>query len=483
MKNKKTYILFSLLITFLCFSIVIKTFPNDTFSTIGIGDYTLKNGINFAEQFNFNSGLTYHNARWLYTIVVALFYNNLGFFGIYLFTVITSIIIGLVMFNSLLKRNNNLLLSFFVTLVSMEFLFGAMVARAQTVSYLFLFLEVVFLEKLLKDNNKKYIIGLIIVSVLTANMHTSIWPMTLILFLPYFAEYFVHKIFKNSKVLYSESNNIKLLTITFIIIALTGLLTPLGLLPYTYMPKTLTGFSSVFIFELQMANPINNSILFILLFLYIIFFIFIRKKIKISDIFMVFGLSFMAIMAIRNIPLFIIICSISLSRLISDNIKECNNLEYVLDRVYNSKLFISFITVFTILVCFAFIYQNKDREYVDHTLYPIKAADYIVENLDIDNMRLYNDFDNGAYLEFRNIKVFLDSRSEVYCKEFNNTTILEDWYNVKRLRVDYKKIFEKYNFNYILLYNKEPLNSVIPGDKEYKKIYNDDYYTLYEKVE
>lgn len=483
MKHKKIYIIFNLLLAFFCFSIVVKTLPNDTFSTIRIGDYTLKNGINFAEQFNMDSSLIYHNARWLYTIIIALFYNHLDFFGIYLFTIINSIVLGLVMFNSILKRTSNLLLSFLVTLISIEFVCGAIVARAQTVSYVLLFLEVVFLEKLLKDNNKKYIIGLIIISVLIANIHTSIWPMTLILFLPYFAEYIIHKIFKNSKVLYSESDNIKLLSITFIIIALTGLLTPLGLLPYTYMPKTLTGISSLFILELQHATITRNFILVILGVIYFYIFVIVRKKIKISDIFMALGLLFMAIMATRNIPLFIIIGSLCISRLIQENIKDHDYLDGLLDKMYESKLFISFISIAAITISSIFIYQNRGREYVDETLYPVKASDYIIENLDLENLRLYNDFDNGAYLEFRNIKVFLDSRSEVYCKEFNDTSILEDWYNVNRIKVDYKEVFKKYKFNYVLLYNTEQLNGLIAYDSDYKKIYSDEYFVLYEKVE
>ena len=79
--------------------------------------------------------------------------------------------------------------------------------------------------------------------------------------------------------------------------------------------------------------------------------------------------------------------------------------------------------------------------------------------------------------------MFLDSRSEVYCKEFNNTTILEDWYNVSRLKTNYKFIFSKYNFNYILLYRTEPLNNYVMYDNEYNLIYIDDRFVLYEKVE
>ena len=482
MKNKKIYILFSVLIAIFCFTIITKELPNDTYSAIKIGDYILHNGLDFIEHFNFNE-LIYHNARWLFNIIIALIYNKFDFFGIYLFIVLNSITLGLIMFNVFYKRNKNLMLSFLLTIITMEFAGSYLVARAQTMSYLLLFLEIVFLEKMLKENNAKYIFILLPISVFIANIHTTVWLMTAILFLPYFMEFFLSKMFK-SKVLYSETNNIKLLSISFIIILLSGLLTPLGLLPYTYMFKTLSGISSEFIIELQKANIFRDFVLLLLILVYG-FLCILRKKIKISDIFLVLGLFFMSLMAIRNIPLLIIVGSISLSRLIDDTIKELKiDINEITDRLYKNRIIMCLLTVFILFIGAIFIYMHiYTKKYVDETVYPVKATDYILENLDVDNIRLYNGFNNGSYLEFRGIKVFLDSRSEVYCKEFNDTSILEDWFYVTYDVIDYKPVFDKYNFTHILLYKTESLNNKVAVDKDYKNIYEDEYFVLYEKVE
>lgn len=479
MKNKKIYILFSILIAFFCFTIVIKTLSNDTFSAIKIGDYILHNGLDFVEHFNFNE-LSYHNARWLFNIIIAFIYNKFDFLGVYIFTIVNSIALGLVIFNSLYKRNKNILLSFLITIISMEFAGNFIVARAQTVSYLLLFLVVIFIEKLIDSNKKKYILILALLSALIANIHTSIWPMVLILFLPYIAEYIISKLLKKTKVLYTKTNNIKLLIISFIIVGLSGLLTPLGLLPYTFMFKNLFGISSKIILELQSVNPFFNFSLLVLLIIYVYIFIYIRKRIKISDIFLVTGLFIMSIMASRNIPFLVIICTISLSRLIIDNFKIDDITNYIL----NKKIMIVITTIFILLIGSIFILKNTyKKEYIDESIYPIKASDYIIKNIDLDNLRLYNDFNNGSYLEFRGIKVFLDSRSEVYCKEFNNTNILEDWNNINLLKTDYKYVFNKYNFSHILVYRTALINNYIKYDNNYKVIYNDEYFILYEKVE
>ena len=477
MKNKKIYLLFSFLIVLLSISIVNKTLQNDTFSAIKIGDYILHNGIDFVEHFNFNT-LNYHNARWLFNIVLAFIYNNYDFLGIYLFVIINSIVLGLIMFNASFKYSKSILSSFVITFISLELIANSIVARAHTISYILLLLEVLFIEKLINKNKIKYIFVIIILSILLANIHTTVWLMSLVLYLPYFAEYFFSKVTKNN-VFYSETNSIKLLSISFILTALSGLCTPLGFLPYTYIFKTLSGFSSSFILELQRANVFFNYVLLIPFIIYIYLLVYKRRKIKISDLFMVLGLFIMSLMAIRNIPLFIVISVICLSRLIKDNI----NISSV-DNLLNNRLIISFITVFIILLSLIFFLKNNIiSKYVDEKLYPTKASDYIINNLDLEKMRLYNDFDPGAYLEFRGIKVFLDSRSEIYCKEFNDTSILEDWYNSSRLITNYKTVFNKYNFNYILLYKSEILNNYVSLDNDYKIIYSDDYFILYEKVE
>jgi hypothetical protein len=365
----------------------------------------------------------------------------------------------------------------------MEFVGNYIVARAQTISYILLFLEVVFIEKMLRENKAKYILILLPISVFIANIHTSIWPMTLILFLPYLGEYIVSKLF-HSKVLYSETNNIKLLSISFLIILLSGLLTPLGLLPYTYMFKTLSGISSEFIIELQHANIFRDFILLLLILLYGFLFI-LRKKIKISDIFLISGLFIMSLMAIRNIPFLIILGAISLSRLIYDTITEFKiDINIITDKICKNKLVMCLITLFVIIISSIFCYMHiYNKEYIDISQYPVKASDYILDNINLDELRLYNGFNNGSYLEFRGIKVLLDSRSEVYCKEFNDTSILEDWFHVTYGLEDYKPVFDKYNFTHILLYKSEPLNIKVASDKDYKKIYEDEYFVLYEKVE
>ncbi len=483
--NKKLYIIFTILIIIFSSSIVIKELKNDTFTAIKIGDYILHNGIDFIEHFNIDNTLIWHNARWLFNVIVALIYNAFGFVGIHAFVFGLSSILGLTIFNLLKKQNNNLILSFILTIFTMESLGGYICARAQTISYLLFLIEIFSIDKLVSTNKKRYIFIILICSVLVANIHTTVWPMTLVFFLPYIAEYILSKIKLINKTdkLYYENINIKLLIITFIIISLSGLLTPLGLTPYTYMFKTMSGVSSEYIIELQPTNILTNYAFLAYIVIYIILLVYLRIKIKISDLFMLLGLFVMGTISVRNNAFLYIASPFILSRLFiiwtkpyEDKIEKVVNY-FKTDKLVSMILLIPIIFLTTI----NFVACNRGN-YINESIYPVKAADYILDNINTDEMRLLNDFNNGAYLEFRGIKVFIDSRSEIYCKEFNNTNALEEYGNMKIGRINYNVLIDKYKITHILLEKIDPLCNYISYDEKYKKIYSDKYYVLYEKV-
>ena len=84
----------------------------------------------------------------------------------------------------------------------------------------------------------------------------------------------------------------------------------------------------------------------------------------------------------------------------------------------------------------SFQIDNLSKDYLPEDLYPIGAVNYIKNNLDYKNIKIYNDYNEGSYLMFNNIPVFIDSRLDVYCSEFNNTDIFRDYtyilYNSKK---------------------------------------------------
>ena len=68
----------------------------------------------------------------------------------------------------------------------------------------------------------------------------------------------------------------------------------------------------------------------------------------------------------------------------------------------------------------------------------------------------------------------------MYTKEFNkNCTVFED--SVKIFN-EYENTFDKYGITHVLLYNRNHLAKLLELNTEYKTLYSDDYFVLYEKV-
>ena len=87
-------------------------------------------------------------------------------------------------------------------------------------------------------------------------------------------------------------------------------------------------------------------------------------------------------------------------------------------------------------------------------------------------------------MEVKGVKAFIDSRSGIFTEEFNpGTTILNDWLSVKNGSTHYREIFNRYNITHALLYNDEVITVYISNDPEWKLIYQDDRFSLYEKNE
>ena len=97
-------------------------------------------------------------------------------------------------------------------------------------------------------------------------------------------------------------------------------------------------------------------------------------------------------------------------------------------------------------------------------------------------MRLFNDYDFGSYLILNNIPVFIDSRADLYTKEFNGLDydIFDDY---QRIVSNYQQKFEFYNITHVLMYKKYKLfNDMFKHDKNYTILYEDDIFILYEKT-
>lgn len=147
------------------------------------------------------------------------------------------------------------------------------------------------------------------------------------------------------------------------------------------------------------------------------------------------------------------------------------------------------VTLIIITACSFGMYNDiKDDEYIKVKDYPVNASNYILEeaengNLNLETMKLYNDYNYGSYLLYRGIPVFIDSRADLYSPEFNEgINIFSDYMNISNIASYYETKFEEYEITHVMMYKNSKLNMIISRDANYKQLYGDDYFVLYERL-
>lgn len=473
---KKITIISLFLLILISILIVPKELQNDTFYLIKVGEEIINNGLNFVDHFSIHN-LNYLYPHFLFCLITYFSFKILSYEGLYILTIFFTIILSFSLFFVNCKNSKNKLISLMFSLLTIIFLSDFITLRSQIFSYTIFILEYYFLNKLLETKSFKYYFYLILLPILLVNTHVAVYPFYIIMYFPIIGEYVYNKIFKNNNF------NIKPIIISLLLSILAGLISPLFINSYTYLFYTLINNTTTYIAEHQPTILILSPKMIILCVLCI--FLFTNKlfKLKIKEKLLILGLIIMAFSSIRHQSLLIIFTLIITNKYIG-------NYLYKKEFEQNLKLEKKFITnkgiMFSILIVLflgtPMFIRNINMNYVNETLYPVNAVKYIKNNLDYKNIKIFNNIDVGSYLILNDIKVFIDSRTDLYTKIYNKKDdIFADYINVMQGKIYYEEIFKKYNINYILQPNNNWLLKYLENDNNYVKEYSDNYFTIYKR--
>ena len=494
---KKKFDIFALLfIIIVSIAITSKEFQNDTFYIIKVGESIFKNGIDMIDHFSIHN-IMYPYEHWLHDVMVYIIYAKTGFTGLYISNIIFASVLGLLMYFLTKKLYKNEYISLFLTIIVLFLMKNFIATRAQLISYIIFVAEIYFIEMLNKSGKNKYIIFLCIGSILCSNIHSAVWPMYLVLFLPYLASFVLTKYYKsefNIKKLkiYKKKNNlffncdsnkysqyfetnsnelVKKFFIAFLLCIISGLINLNHNQCFIHFIYLKLGGTLNSIGEHLPIVLYNNFDFLIYLIFLIIIFCKNKKNVNIKNILLLGGLLFLTISSYRHMALFLTIGIYPVTEILS-TFKFKSNLQM--------KKILLFVSVFVLVFSVLLFNNSFNKKYVSDS-YPIDAAKYINKNIDKKKMNLFNDYDYGSYLIFKDIKVFIDSRAALYTKQFNKLKydIYDDWNEVFETG-RYKKIFKRYNITHIITEKNSILYYALKSDPNYHKIYSDKNYTIYE---
>lgn len=437
--------LFVIIIAIYAWSLTPKTFQNDTFYTIKIGELIDKNTEHYYDLLPWNKGLdmkdhfSYHNLpytypHWLYDLLTYKVYSIGSFQGVYVLTCVLSIIMGLLIYLINVKLNKNHDVSFLITMGSLYCLRNFITARAQLVTFVLFILTIFCIEQFIKNKKARYGVSLIVISILIANLHCAVWPFYFVLFLPYIVEYFCviiatanysyyikriklafmskkiskqehekqkdllknesmefnkkikERMDKTFKIELVKESAIKWLILIMVICGFTGLLTPIKDTPYTYLLKTNQGNTTQSINEHLPLTLIKNEDMIIILVIVFGILIFSKIKIKLRDFFMLMGLIFLGFLSQRQVSMLVLIGNFVLVRMICNVIANAKEYFILKDKMVYGYRIIKNIALLAIIVSFVATsysnYRNKvNDEFIDETSYPIAATEFINNKL------------------------------------------------------------------------------------------------------
>ena len=179
--------------------------------------------------------------------------------------------------------------------------------------------------------------------------------------------------------------------------------------------------------------------------------------------------------------MFALIGSIVLVRLLVQLI-DMYGIKNEKNRLFKGILLIIFATIVIVLSIDNFD-KRKNETYVNESSYPVQASEWILNNLDVKNIRLYNEYNYGSYLLFRGIPVFIDSRADVYDPQFNGgLDIFGDFIGTSNISKYYGTTFKKYDITHIIISKNSKTNMIITKTEpeKYKQLYSDDNFVIYE---
>lgn len=290
------------------------------------------------------------------------------------------------------------------------------------------------------------------------------------------------------KIEISKNKTVKWLILVMIICILTGLLTPLGDSPYTYLAKTMQGNTMKSISEHQPLTLYNNKNILIFFALIIAMLTFTKTKITLKELFMVVGLIYLTLMSRRQASILIIIVGFIFAKWLSNLFDKYDKEGTLKLMKFINTWFGKTITIFIVILCCLALYKpKKNSKFVNTSNYPVEASTWILENLNLENIKLFNEYNYGSYLLYRGIPVFIDSRADLYTPEFNKTKeeegrdIFSDYINTSSIGNYYENKMEEYDISHVILQNNSKLNIFISRDHNYKEIYKDGDFVIYER--
>lgn len=398
--------------------------------------------------------------EWLFEV---LLYGGYLLFGKYVAIIFT--FIGLALLFLILYKTNQegVHKNIYFSII---WLFSSIVLTLQTLprpflfSNIFLALTLFLLYDLKKNSESKKIYLVPVIALFWANIHGGSSNLCyLLIFFFYFCGMFHFSLGKITSSAANAKQKKKYLIVFFLSI-LAVCINPHGIKMLFYPYQNMAdAFMIATIGEWQPTDFNHSSSFLYLLLLATTLYPLLTssKKIDFLDLCLLLCFAFLGFKSIRFWPLVYIVYTYIIFHYVTKKEKRMRLCDRAL--IASSCL---------IIVASCLLFKMPDEKLIDEEFIQILKKK--------SPKRLYNFYDYGGYLIYRDIPVFIDGRADLYSK-YN----YQDYYNLSMLRGDYNRILKKYDFDYFLLDKGCSLSYYLENSVDYQLILEKENTVLYQK--
>lgn len=466
MKKKFNIKIFLIVFSIMILSIFFMKLGNDYFWHTKVGEYIVTNlSIPYHDVFSWygaGKNLYWMSHEWLSEVFIYGFDYLFKSFGPIFFCFITySILIVTLYCCNKENFSKNKLFTIFWSLLGFLTFSKVILPRPHMISYILLAFTIYILLDNFNNKNSKKIYFLPLISLLWSNFHGGSSNLPYILGLLFLVVGLFDFKFGKIEAKRIAKGQMKNYLIAIIFSFLVIIINPHGIkmitYPYINMADKLMLTSIVEWFPPNLNN-LSDFSGFLLFGIVILIMIWTKDKVKLIDLIVLGAFLILGFKGLRFIPLLYIVSTFFVFNMIK---------EY---KINLNRSFLSILIGMCLVVGLLLLPGMIDK--YNHKPIPDKIIEYLKEERP---KKLFNFYNYGGYLIYKEIPVFIDGRADMYSK-YN----LKDYMDMQNYPRKY--LLDSYDFDVFIIPRDIPLSTYLGEYSKYKIILDIEDVLLYEKI-
>lgn len=467
-------------------------FPNsDTFFIIKTGEYIVENGIvPTINPFIIHEGFGIIVQQWLFDVMIYHIYNIGGNMGLFVYSAVVLLVAMVMMYKFFGFYSDNVKLK--VLLLSLCTVIAGIfaVARPTSISFLMCLSVVMVMEVYRKTQRWPILLLLPVLSLATINFHASMWPILFVLMVPYIFPDKLPQVktlglWKGLGVFFHAwFRKWKWVLLAMLGMLLAGFVNPNGLRGMCYLLLSYGSATTANrIAELQ-APKVNAYdgicviVSTLLLFHYVVKF---RGGMDFAKFYMAAGTTLLAATHGRNLW-FLFFGTTPLFLSFFNAYHPKRKLKEYRSAVPYAVMVLCYVCIIVVLLYVPVGFGSLEVR--DNHTAPVEAASYLDKwsEANQDEIVLFTEFNNGAFMEMNGHQVYIDARPELFQKKINGKEdIYNEYLTIVAGTADFPAFFEKYSFTHLIVSDGTMISGYLMADDSYQLVVDGNGYCLFER--